>query len=227
MDNADNPRKTAQERAQPSQRKKPVTPAARAPGRKSPKGRPGQGQLDRAKTNRKRKAKPEAKPKESADIGGVTKWTPEREVALLAAVGETANATKACKAVGISRQMLYTRLKEDLAFAKAYGLALDMGISGLEDVANTRAVDGIREPVIVQGRVVGTIAKYSDQLLMFLLRAHRPEKYRDNFHHTGVVRINDDPPETLEVARRIFYTLQVAMRAAKKEKAVRSPEETF
>ena len=36
------------------------------------------------------------------------------------------------------------------------------------------------EPVFYQGQVVGHIRKYSDNLLMFLLKAHWPEKFREN-----------------------------------------------
>src|SRR3546814_13265486 len=34
-------------------------------------------------------------------------------------------------------------------------------------------------PHFHQGRVAGTVRKYSDSLLMFLLRAHRPDRYRE------------------------------------------------
>ncbi len=42
-----------------------------------------------------------------------------------------------------------------------------------------RAVEGVIKPVFHQGKRVGTLRVYSDSLLMFLLRARRPEKFAD------------------------------------------------
>ena len=49
----------------------------------------------------------------------------------------------------------------------------------LEREAWRRARDGTPEPVFQHGKEVGVIQRYSDQLLMFLLRARAPERYRD------------------------------------------------
>ena len=50
----------------------------------------------------------------------------------------------------------------------------------LEAEARRRAAIGVDEPVFYKGEVVGHIRKYSDTLLMFLLKAHWPEKFREN-----------------------------------------------
>ena len=42
-----------------------------------------------------------------------------------------------------------------------------------------RALEGGEEPVFYQGKIVGSVRKYSDTLLMFMLKARRPERYRD------------------------------------------------
>ena len=57
----------------------------------------------------------------------------------------------------------------------------------LEAEARRRAAIGVDEPVFYKGKVVGHIRKYSDNLLMFLLKAHWPEKFRDNYgvEHSG------------------------------------------
>jgi hypothetical protein len=49
----------------------------------------------------------------------------------------------------------------------------------LESEARRRAVDGVDEPVFHKGRICGTVRKYSDALLMFLLRGNAPEKYKE------------------------------------------------
>ena len=47
--------------------------------------------------------------------------------------------------------------------------------------------DGVEEPVYHQGVCIDTIHKYSDTLLIFLLKGHAPAKYRENHRveHTG------------------------------------------
>jgi hypothetical protein len=62
-----------------------------------------------------------------------------------------------------------------------------LAVGALEDEALRRAVEGVEEPVYQGGKQVGVIRKYSDALLMFLLKAARPEKYRENYsiRHDG------------------------------------------
>ena len=57
--------------------------------------------------------------------------------------------------------------------------ALDIAVDLLEGEARSRAVEGVEQPRFHQGRICGTVRKYSDSLLMFLLRAHRPETFRE------------------------------------------------
>ena len=64
-------------------------------------------------------------------------------------------------------------------FAAQWREALGEGSDLLEAEARRRAVTGIDKPVFYKGKVVGSITKYSDRLLMFLLKAHRPQKFRD------------------------------------------------
>jgi hypothetical protein len=51
-------------------------------------------------------------------------------------------------------------------------------IGGLEDEAVRRAYEGWLKPVFYQGRQCGAVRRYSDKLLMFLLKGWRPERYR-------------------------------------------------
>ena len=46
--------------------------------------------------------------------------------------------------------------------------------------ARRRAVEGVERIVYHKGVECGRVREYSDTLLMFLLRSHRPQKYRDN-----------------------------------------------
>jgi hypothetical protein len=51
----------------------------------------------------------------------------------------------------------------------------------LETEMRRRAPVGWDEPVFHAGKVVGHIRKFSDTLLIFALKAERPEKYRDHY----------------------------------------------
>lgn len=77
----------------------------------------------------------------------------------------TANVAGACRAARISRTIAYEWKAQDPAFAAAWQDALDAALDQLEQTAIERAHSG------------------SDQLLMFLLKAHRPEKYREVVNH--------------------------------------------
>jgi len=81
--------------------------------------------------------------------------------------------------VNINRHTVYQWLEHDDQFAAAFNEAGVRATEVLEREAWRRAKDGIAEPVYQHGKEVGTIQRYSDQLLMFLLRARAPERYRD------------------------------------------------
>ena len=107
------------------------------------------------------------------------KLTPEKLTAFCAALAETCQVSKACAAVGIARQTAYEWRSEIPEFAEAWDKALKIGTSVLEDEAIRRAHEGWNEPVFYQGKECGSVRKYSDTLLIFTLKAHNPEKYRE------------------------------------------------
>jgi hypothetical protein len=121
------------------------------------------------------------------------KLTPEKLTAFCAALAETCNVGKACAAVGIARQTAYEWRHEDPDFAARWDGAMRIGVSALEDEAHRRGFDGVEEPVFHKGKECGTMRKYSDTLAIFLLKAHNPEKYRDNskIELAGQVAITD------------------------------------
>lgn len=110
------------------------------------------------------------------------KLTPEKKTAFCAALAETGVVAKACKAIEITRQTAYDWRDEDPEFADRWARALKIGVTALEDEAHRRAFDGCEEPVFHKGEVCGSVQKYSDTLAIFLLKAHAPEKYRENSH---------------------------------------------
>jgi hypothetical protein len=99
----------------------------------------------------------------------------------LTALAECGNVTYAASRAGIPRRTVYALRKKDEEFAKAWRESADIGVRILEDEACRRAMEGVETPVFYQGKEVGVVRKYSDTLLMALLKAHRPEKYADKY----------------------------------------------
>lgn len=128
---------------------------------------------------------------------GIMKLTHEKLTAFCAALAETCNVGRACRAVGISRQTAYNWREADADFALAWDRAMKAGLLALEDEAHRRAFEGTDEPVFYKGDECGSVRKYSDTLAIFLLKAHAPEKYRENTRmeltgaNGGPVQISD------------------------------------
>lgn len=89
------------------------------------------------------------------------------------------NVSTASKAAGVSRNTVYIWAEHDPEFALAFKQADLQATEVLEREAWRRARDGVKETVYQHGKAVGTVTRYSDALLMFLLKARRPEAYRD------------------------------------------------
>lgn len=79
----------------------------------------------------------------------------------IAALGDTASVTAACKAAGVDRSTAYRARREDSGFAVRWATCEAEVTETLERVAVKRAIEG------------------SDLLVMFLLKARRPHTYRD------------------------------------------------
>ncbi len=103
----------------------------------------------------------------------------------MAALETTGNVTLACEMARLPRRSAYDWREDDPEFAADWVKSLDLGIDALEDEANRRAREGTLEPVYYQGKEVGQIRKYSDILLIFLLKGRRPEVFRERIEHTG------------------------------------------
>ena len=95
------------------------------------------------------------------------------------------NVSRACAAIDLTRTRAYEWRAADPLFAEAWDEAVELGTDELEEEARRRAFRGVDEPVFYQGEVCGEIRKYSDTLLIFLLKGRRPEKYRERAEITG------------------------------------------
>ncbi len=139
------------------------------------------------------------------------KLTKRKRDTFLAVLREKANASAAARAIGVSPQALYIYKDLHPTFAAEWKNAVDEAVDKLEQEAWRRASDGVDKPVHYKGERVDTIREYSDALLMFLLRGHRPNIYRE--------RPPEAPPtadkpvlNVIETARQVCLTLEVAKR---------------
>lgn len=119
----------------------------------------------------------------------------------LATLRETANVRLAAEAAGVSRKTAYAHKKSNATFQQSWDDALEEAVDLLEREARRRAFEGVEEPVFFQGKQIErdgvpvVVRKYSDVLLMFLLKAHRPRKFRERVELSG----NADEPLLMSV----------------------------
>lgn len=94
-----------------------------------------------------------------------------------------ASVAASARAVGITRQAAYLERDKSATFRAAWEAALEEGTDRLEDQALRRATVGVTRTRghYYQGARVGEDVEvvHSDTLLIFLLKARRPEKYRE------------------------------------------------
>lgn len=121
-------------------------------------------------------------------------WTHAKQRLFIEVLADTASPRQAAQAVDMSPGSAYKLRRSPGAesFAAAWDAAIQQASKRLVDIAFERAVDGVEEPVWdAEGRVVGHKTRYNDRLLMFLLRAHQPDRYR---YAAREVRQADEPP---------------------------------
>lgn len=96
----------------------------------------------------------------------------------------TLNVRASCDGVAIPRQTVYDHRNRYPDFRSAWDTAVEDAIDLLEEAAFKRATKGVTETVWMRDtngkpKKVGEIKRYSDRMTEVLLKAHRPEKYRD------------------------------------------------
>ncbi len=122
--------------------------------------------------------------------------------------------TKAFEEIGMERTIHYKWLR-DPVYAKAFEDAQMMVGDLLEAEAVRRAVDGVvrEKGVYHQGCRVGTeiITEYSDSLLALLLKAAKPDTYRERIEINVIDRVRQkateyglDPDEAVKEVERLL-----------------------
>ncbi len=107
----------------------------------------------------------------------------------LAELAQSGNVSASARRAGIARGRLYKLKASDKKFAEAWAMAIEEAADLLASEAMRRAIEGFEEVKYFKGEPVGTVRKYSDQLLMFLLKAYRPgmfSQHADNAATTSM-----------------------------------------
>jgi hypothetical protein len=108
-------------------------------------------------------------------------WSPSRQRVFIEALADTGSVEMAASMADMSVRCCYKlrRAPGSEGFAAAWAAAVDSASQKLVDVAFDRAIRGTTEPVYLRdGSIAGYRVKYNDKLLMMLLRAYQPERFR-------------------------------------------------
>ena len=107
-------------------------------------------------------------------------WTHAQQRAFIEALADLGSVRKAAAEVRMSARSAYALRRAPGAegFAAAWDAAIAQASKQLIDVALDRAFNGLEQFAIdKEGNHIYTHIKYNDRLLMFLLRAHQPERF--------------------------------------------------
>lgn len=119
------------------------------------------------------------------------------------------SATEAALYADVSRELAHRERHNDALFDRCWGEAKEIAADLLEDEAWRRAVDGRKRIVRKEKRdwrgkviesTVEEVEETSDSLLQFLMKASRPEKFRERIDHR--IGGTDGGPVQVEVDRR-------------------------
>ena len=104
----------------------------------------------------------------------------EWQTTFLRALSEGSTITAAAREAGITRMTAFNHRKADKEFAEAWEQAFEAGTDVLEEVANRRA------------------RQHSDMLLLALLKARRPDVYKERIYNEHVRLDFHEAKEELE-----------------------------
>lgn len=117
--------------------------------------------------------------KSSISLGNYKKavFSDEQKIIFLNELSQHSVIKYACEKAKISRLTFYYNYQSDEEFRRLVDDAFVLGAINIEDEAKIRAIEGVEEEVYFKGEMVGTVRKFSDFLLTFLLKGNFPYKY--------------------------------------------------
>jgi hypothetical protein len=145
-----------------------------------------------------------------------------RKTTFLDQLRRTGNVTVACAQSGVPRTVVYEWRSEDIDFKIGWEQAIDEAADLMEAEAWRRGVQGVTREIYHQGAVVGSEQVYSDALLIFLLKAARPHKFRERFE----VALKDPLSALAEATGLSQHEIIVAVREINERKLLPETTET-
>ena len=110
-----------------------------------------------------------------------SRLTKSERAAFLEAVAGGWSIAHAAERAGRHRRRFYEERDRDAEFAAQWDEAIERGIEVLEDELTRRAKEGwLDEEYNGAGELVRRVRRYSPALLIFSLKARKPDVYRDN-----------------------------------------------
>ena len=137
----------------------------------------GQGRSGASQFQTKKKHLP-LKTKQLPKRLGLRVWGSE----FLSVLAQTCNVSLACRKVGISRRTVYYARQNHAEFAEQWDEAVAEGKDILLAEAHRRIMNGTKEVTYDEhGKVVRTVHKYSDTMLIFMLKGYFPELFKNAY----------------------------------------------
>ena len=129
----------------------------------------------------------------------------------LETLSRTGNSSAACQASHLTRRFINRMRENDPVFARDYNEAMEEAADLLEAEAWRRALEGVPQLLVKAGQPVLdadgtaiTVRRYSDPLLVMLLRGCKPDKFQRRIGSAAVtldpgaiikeIAADDDPP---------------------------------
>lgn len=114
------------------------------------------------------------------------------------------------RAAGINLRTHYRWLERDVLYAAAFEDAKQEALEILEAEARRRALNGVEKPIYYRGERVGSMQEYSDTLLILLLKAGKPDVYRERFRD----EIPDSDAALIEAGAKALARIKAASAGA-------------
>ena len=131
----------------------------------------------------------------------------------LETLGRTGNPSAACQASHLTRRFINRMRENDPVFARDYNEAMEEAADLLEAEAWRRALEGVPQLLLKAGQPVLdadgtaiTVRRYSDPLLVMLLRGCKPDKFQRRIGSAATppdpgaimreIAADDDPPHS-------------------------------
>lgn len=121
----------------------------------------------------------------------IRKFTRKVQDRFVDVLAETASPKRAAEVVGVSRRLAFEYKQKDAEFRTRWDAAIELAMERLLEESFRRAVEGVEEPVVYQGKLATradpesgaesplTVTRYSDRLLEVLLKFRFPDQMSD------------------------------------------------